>query len=73
MRHRDLVEQNREEVEGRRINPVQVLHDEQHWLARGHSQQDRDHRLQRLLPLPLGAHRRQRIAIGGREREEGRE
>ena len=66
-----LIDQEAEEFQGRRIDPVQVLHDKEHRLLRGDAHEDREQGVQRLLLLLLRRHGQGHIVRGQREREQG--
>jgi hypothetical protein len=51
-----LIDQETEEFQRRRIDPVQVFHDKEQGLLRGDVQQDRQQGLEGLLLLLLGRH-----------------
>ena len=62
-RHRrNLVDEQRQQLPGRRVDPMQVFNHDHQRLLGGKAEHDRDQYLQSPLLLPLGAHRRQRIA-----------
>ncbi len=56
-RGRTLIDEEAEEFQRGRINPVQVFHDKEHGLLDGDAEQDRQESLQRLLLLLPGRHR----------------
>ena len=68
-----LVDQEAEQLQRGRIDPVQVFHDEEHRLLGGDPQQDRQEGVQRLLLLLLGRHGQGGIVGGQRQGEEGGE
>ena len=65
-----LVDQEAEEFQRGRIDPVQVFHDKEHGLLRGNAQQDRQEGVQRLLLLLLGRHGQRGIVRRQRQGEE---
>jgi hypothetical protein len=62
-----LVDEETEQIQGRRIDPVQIFHHKEDGLLRGNAQQDRQQRLQGPLLLLLG--RQQQGRIRGRQWE----
>ena len=67
-----LGEELRQELEGGRVHPVQVLDDEQHRLPRRANVQPLEHGPKGLFTLPGRRQRQRRVAIRGREREQRR-
>ena len=65
-----LIDQEAEQLQRGRIDPVQVFHDEEHRLLGGDAQQDRQEGVQGLLLLLLGRYSQGGIVRGQREREE---
>ena len=64
-----LIDQEGEQLQGGRIDPVQVFHHKEHRLLGGNAQQDRQQGVQGLLLLLLGRHGQGRIvSVSGRER-----
>ena len=66
-----LIDQEGEEFQGRRIDPVQVFHHKEHRLLGGDTQEHRQQGLQGLLLLLLGRYGQGGIVSRQREREEG--
>src|SRR5262249_31430858 len=66
-----LINQQVEELQGGRIDPVQVFHDKEHRLLGGDAQEDRQEGLQRLLLLLLRRFGQRGIISGQWEREDG--
>ena len=66
-----LVDQETEQLQRRRIDPVQVFHDKEDGLLGRDAQQDGQEGVQRPLLLLLGRHRQGGIVRGQREREQG--
>ena len=66
-----LIDQEAEQLQRGRIDPVQVFHDKEHGLLRGDAQQDRQEGVQGLLLLLLGRQRQGGIVGGQWEGEEG--
>src|SRR5205823_10881646 len=71
-RLRDVIDQQTQELEGRRVGPVDVLKDDTSGVPLCRFQEPRDHGLKGLLLLPLWSHRKRRIAMTGGERQQGR-
>ena len=63
-RGRRLIDQPFEPGQRRGVEPVQVLDQQDHRLAFGHRQHERDQRLERFLALAFGRHRRQGGRLG---------
>ncbi len=66
-----LIDQEAEQLQRGRIDPVQVFHDKQHRLLCGDSQQNCQEGLQGLLLLLLRRHGQGGIGSGQRQRQEG--
>jgi hypothetical protein len=66
-----LVDQQAEQLQCGRIDPVQVFHDKEHRLLGGDVQQDRQDGVQGLLLLLFGRHSQGGIVRRQREGEEG--
>src|SRR5262249_34395023 len=66
-----LIDQETEQLQRGRIDPVQVFHDKEQRLLHGDSQQDRQQSMQELLLLLLGRQSQGDIVSGQRQREEG--
>ena len=71
-RRRALRDQEPQPLERRRVGPVQVLRQQHHRLLLAQRQQPREQRLQRLLPLQLGADLERRVALWQPQREQAR-
>ena len=65
-----LIDEPLEPRQARGIEPMEIFDDEHHGFVLGHFEQQRDQRFERLFPLPLGRHRRNRRPIGGRQVEQ---
>jgi hypothetical protein len=66
-----LIDQEAKQLQGGRIDPVQVFHDKQHRLLGGDAQQNRQEGVQGLLLLLSGRSGQGSIALGQWEGEEG--
>jgi hypothetical protein len=66
-----LIDQESEEFQRGRIDPVQVFHDKEHRLLGGNAQHDCQEGMQGLLLLLLGRHRQGDIVGAQRQGEEG--
>src|SRR5262249_13431260 len=66
-----LIDQETEQLQRGRIDPVQVFHHKEHGLLGCDAQEDRQKGLQSLLLLLLGRQGQGSIVSGQREREEG--
>src|SRR5262247_537272 len=67
---RALIDQEAEQLQGGRIDPVQVFHDKQQGLLRCPAQQGRQNGLQGFLLLLLGSHVQGGVAAAQRYGEE---
>ena len=68
-----LINQQAEELQRGRIDPVQVFHDKEHGLLGRNAQQDGQQDLQGLLLVLLRRHRQRGIVCRQREREQRRQ
>src|SRR5262249_43823409 len=68
-----LIDQQGEQFQGRRIDPVQILHDKEHGLLCCDAQENRQERLVGLLLLLRRRHRQGGIVSPQRQGEEGGE
>ena len=66
-----LIDQEAEQFQRGRIDPVQIFHHKEHRLLRGDAQDDRQEGVQGLLLLLLGRHRQGGIVGTERQGEEG--
>ena len=67
-----LINQEPKPLQGGRIDPVQILDNEEHRLLLGTRQCERQEHVQRALALLLRAHLQRRVAIGWRGQREKR-
>src|SRR5262249_40841040 len=65
-----LINQETEQLQRGRIDPVQVFHDKEHWLLRRNAEEDGQEGVQGLLPLLLRRHMYGGIVSAQRQGEE---